>query len=316
MGTFAQWRRNVDKGEARRVTYVCGPQRALVADVVEVTRNLINPGDLDMQSTSGTDKELWAKAFQHTMIAGANRLLVVRDAEKITAWEPFTLWMAGTRALPGVYLLFVSNDDDVPRGAGKRSPAKAHIEAMKPPRGYVVRCTDLAEDDAVAWVRARSPLGDTVARHLLTRVGGNLTAAAAVCGKLAVFGQVEVSTAIVDQLVAARPADDFADSLLAGRKTDALALVGQLGDRDALKLVGLLDQRLDMLTLLWDSQAHGRYGGQVTGVNPFLVRRYTPLAKDYHPQRCAHRRQVLAVVDDAVRNGARDGIWEVLVALW
>ncbi len=317
MGTFAQWQRTIDKGEVRRVTYVCGPQRALVHDVVAVTRKLIAPGELDQHTASGTDKDLWPQAFQHAMVAGGNRLLLIRDAEKISNWAPFTRWITGLRQLPGVHLLFVSNDDDVPRGpGGKRAAAAPHIEAMKPPRGYVVRCTEPAEDDAVAWVRARSPLDDNTARHLLSRVGGDLTAAAAVCAKLAVFGDVTVSTTVVDELVAARPGDDFVDSLLAGKKHDAFALIGQLGERDQLKVLGLLDQRLDMLTLLWESQAHNRYGGPVAGVNPFLVRRYTPMAKDYQPQRCAQRRQVLAVIDDAVRSGARDGIWEVLVALW
>ncbi len=317
MATYTQWRRAVDKNETRRVTYVCGPQRVLVDDVADTTRALVGAGVLDTDSTTGTDRERWAKAFQHPMTPGGNRLLVVRDAEKITSWAPFSSWIAGLRTLPGVYLLFVSGEDDLPRtGSSKRAPVKEHIEAMRPPRGHVVRCTELSEDDAVAWVKARSPLDDSTARHLLTRVAGHLGDAAAVCAKLSVFGPVQVSPAIVDQLVEARPADDFADSLLAGDKAAALAHIPALSDTDLTKLVALLDQRLDLFTQLWEAQAQGRYGRAVTGVNPYLVRKYTPLVKHYQPHRRARCRQVLAVVDDAVRSGSRSGVWEVLVALW
>lgn len=315
MGSFPQWTRALQKDGPRRITYVCGPQRALVRDVTDTTRKLIDPGPLDLHFASGADKNLWAVAFQHVMEPGARRLIVISDAEKISNWAPFSSWVAQGRALPGVHLLFVSNDDDLPRtGTGRRTTAKAHIELMKPPRGYVVRCTDLAEDDAVDWVKARSPLDTAVARHLLTRVGGDLAAAGAVCAKLHAFGPVTVAAGVIDQLVAARPGEDFVDSLLALNKRDAFAQIPAITDHG--KTLGLLDSRLDVLAQLWAAQAASRYVSAVPGVNPFLVRRYLPMAKDYQPQRCAYRRQALAVVDNALRTGIRDGAWEVLVALW
>lgn len=318
MGTYSMWRTHADQGVTRRVTYVCGDQRALVEDVVATVRRQVAASELDSISTTGADRELWALAHQHPMVAGAARLIVVRDAEKVSNWAPLPGWLANTRQLPGVHLLFVSGAADLPRekGPGKRAPTQPHIEAMKPPRGFVVKCSALSEKDAIAWVRSRSYLDEHAARHLLTRVGGNLSAAGAVCAKVVVFGDVAVTTTIIDQLTRAIPADTFVDSLLTGNKNDAFTCIADIDAREYSKVVGLLDSRLDLLTLLWESQAGGRYGQAVPGVNPFLVRHYTPIAKHYEPRRCAYSRQVLAVVDDALRSGARDGVWEALVALW
>lgn len=317
MGNYASWRAHADKQERRRITYVCGDQRALVDDVVSTTRRMVGAGPLDYESTTGTDPGLWAKTHQHPMAPGGNRLVVIRDAEKITSWEPLTIWVTQRRTLPGVHLIFVSNDADLPRqNTAKRAAAADHIEAMKPPRGYVVRCSSVSAADALAWVIARSTMDERTARHLLTRVGGDLTAAGAVCAKLRVFGDVDVTTTIIDNLVDKIPGDTFVELLLAGHKSDAFASISDIPDREAGKVIGLLDSRLDLLAKLWDAQAQGRYGQQIHGINPFLIRQYTPIAKHYEPARCAHSRQVLAVVDDALRQGARAGVWETLVALW
>lgn len=247
-----------------------------------------------------------------------NRLVVIRDAEKISNWAPLTGWLAyGRRQLPRNHLLLISNDADLPREpGGRRAAAATFIDAMKPPKGYVVKCSALNHDDAVAWVRERSTLDARTAEHLLTRTGGNLSAAADLCAKLALFGEVTVSTAVVDQLVGAQPATDFTDSLLAGDKPAAFSLIPEVADRDCARVTGLLDSRLDLLAKLWQSHSHGHYGQAVPGVSPFLVRQYTAIAKHYPPERCGYDRTVLAVVEHAFREGAREGIWETLVALW
>jgi DNA polymerase III delta subunit len=257
---------------------------------------------LNYQSFTAPDPDIWAAANQYPLSVGATRLIVIRNADTITRWEALTQWMDRTRQLPGVYLLFVADD----------LPAR---DLIKAPRGSLVKCTMPGEADALAWVRRRAELDETTARYLLERVGGDLDAAAGVCAKLALFDG-RAGTATVNALAAEQPGADFADTLLQQNRRQALLSASRLGEPEYGKVIALLDSRLDLLAGLHRAQIAGRTWREITGVNPYLVRRYLPLARHYDPTRCAYRRRVLAVVDDAVRSGARIGVWEALVALW
>lgn len=317
MGSFAQF---AAAGEVRRVTWVCGDQRVLVEETVDTIRTQLAPADIDYVTLShqpAFDRQVWSAANQYPLNPGANRLVLVRDAEKLTRWEQLELWMGRTRQLPGVYLVFVSNETDLPyvMTGGKKDGLKPHVAAIKAPRGHVVRCTMPNEVDAVAWVRRRARLDDETARHLLTRSGGNLAAVSAVCAKLALFdGNAGRST--IDALCQERPVESFVDCLLAVDKKAALRCIADLLEADYAKTISLLDSRLDMLQVLNKVQAAGQGFRDVPSINPYLVRQYMPIAKHYDGRRCVYRRRVLAVIDDALRSGAREGVWEALVALW
>lgn len=310
----------MDGGEVRRVTWVCGDQRVLVEEVVDTIRRLLAPSALDyipLYASESAEGHIWAEANQYPLNPGSNRLVLVRQAEKLTRWDRLQSWMTRTRQLPGVYLLLVSNETDLPyaTAGGKRAGLKPHIAAIKAPRGSLVKCSMPNEADALAWVQRRSQLDDAAARHLLTRCGGDLATAAAVCAKLAVFGG-RASTATIDAMCTERPAASFVDSLLALNKKQALLAVPDLAEREAAMLIGLLDSRLDLLQALHRIHNSGQSLRDLNGINPFLARQYLPIARHYEPSRCVYRRRVLAVIDDALRSGARDAVWEALVALW
>lgn len=301
------------------MTWVCGNQRVLVEEVVDTIRTILAPSELDYQCLyAGSDEtEVWATVRQYPLTPGANRLIVVRDAEKLTRWAQLTSWMATTRQLPGVYLVLVSNDSDLPyiTELGRKGGLKPHIAAIKAPRGSLVRCAMPAEDDAVAWVRRRAQMDDATAKFLLTRTGGNLATVAAVCAKINLFDGA-AGTATIEALCAEKPSASFVDLLLGLDKKAALLRVPDLPDAEAGKLIGLLDSRLDLLASLHRIQVTGQSLREATGINPYLARLYIGIAKHYDQSRCVYRRRVLAVVDDAFRNGAREGVWEALVALW
>jgi hypothetical protein len=311
VGSFSQWRRSADSGEIRRVTYVCGAERVLVEEVVDSIRTGLDVSALDRVTfTAGTDpdRDIWAAAHQYPLTPGARRLVCVRAAEKIRYWQPLPGWLAATRQLPGVYLLFVSGDD---------SPAPGvPVEAVKAPRGHLVRCAAPNEADAVAWVRRRAPaLDDTTAGYLLTRTGGDLAAAATACTKISLFDGVP-GTQVVDQLCAQVPAASFVESLLTLRKPDALRAAAVMAPEEYGRALATLDQRLDAMAVLWRAVRAGHTAREVASVPTFLVRQLAPHAKHYDPARCAYRRKALAVVEDAHRGGARTGVLEALVALW
>lgn len=304
----------------RRVTWVCGDQHVLVEEVVTTIRQILAPSPMDYLPIHVTDvdeRDVWFEASQYPLTPGAVRMILIRDAEQLTQWNQLDNWLTWTRRLPNIYLIFVSNEPDLPYETveGKRAGLKPHAVAIRAPRGRLVRCVMPNEADALAWVRRRANLDDDTARYLLTRTGGDLALAASVCAKVSLFnGAAGYRT--VDALCHERPSASFVDCLLALEKKQALLRVPDLIDNEVNKVIGLLDSRLDLLQLLYRAQAAGQHLREISGVNPYLARQYIAIARHYEHSRCAYRRRVLAVVDDALRSGIRDGVWEALVALW
>lgn len=320
---FTQWRAAADRGEIRRVTWVCGGERVLVEEIVDTIRTTLKPEDMDYLSFYAgetPDKEIWAAANQYPFTNGTNYLVLVRGADRIQDWKPLEGWLENTRYLRFNHLLFVSNESDFPYELvdGKKAGFKPHIEALAAKRtrlAHLVRCGMPNEKDAVAWVRSRAPLDEEMAQYLLTRVGGNLGVAANVCSKLAMF-TARIGPGAINALCAEAPSDDFVDSLLASKKRQALLAAKAASVSDYRRIIGLLDSRLDLLTQLNKALRANLKAREIQGISPFLVRQYLSIAKDYNVKRSAQLRRVLAVIDDAVTSGARDGVLEALVALW
>lgn len=319
MASFTQWRTAIDAGELRRVTWVAGDEPVLIEEVIDTTKKKLELSSVDYVSLSFSstfERDVWAEANQYPLVSDARRMILIRDADRLTRWGQLENWLGRTRSLPGVYLLFVSNEPDLPTTTvGGRKVLKPHVAQLKAPRGSLVRCTALNESDALAWVRRRSRLDEPSAKYLLTRTGGNLAATAAVCAKLALFEQ-GAGAATINAMVAASPTTDFTDHLIALEKPQALLCLEHLNDSEKIKIIALLDSRLDLLERLHRIQLAGKSWRDATGVNPYLLRLYLPHARHYDVSSCTHRRRVLAVIDDALRNGVRDAAFEVLVALW
>lgn len=301
------------------MTWVCGDQSVLIEEVIDLIRRKLALSAVDYVSLSyapGFDATVWAEAHQYPLTPGATRLIVVRDAERLTDRGQLENWLARNRQLPGVYLLFVSGEPDLPHTlSGGKKVLTGCAKHIKAPRGHLVRCAMPGEADAIAWIRRRADLDEASARHLLTRAGGNLATAAAVAAKLSLFAG-RASTSTIDLLCLERPVDDFTDILLALDKRRALLRIPDIDEAERLKLVALLDTRLDLLVKLHRHQLAGHTTREITGISPFLVRQYMPIARHYDPARCVHRRRALAIVDDALRGGARVGVMETLVGLW
>lgn len=291
----------------------------LIEEVIDTTKRKLAVTDLDYVSLSHTstfDRDVWAEANQFPMTPGATRMILIRDAEKLTRWQQLDLWLSRTRNLPGVYLVFVSGEGDLPTtGSGNKKVLKPHVAKLRAPRGFLVRCTMPAEADAITWIRSRSTLDEACARHLLTRTGGNLSACAAVTGKLALFSSA-AGTATIDALINETPAAGFTDNLIALDKRKALLTLDRIGGDEHLRMIALLDSRLDLLQKLHRIQIAGQSWRDNVGINQFLLRQYMPHARHYDPSACSHRRRVLTMVEDALRNGARDAVMESLVAMW
>lgn len=311
MATYTQWRTAADRGEVRHATWVCGDQHILVEEVVDTIRYLlkVRPQDAVTLHAGGNDVAVWAEAHQDAIDPGSNRLVLVRDADKVRNWAPLAGWMSNLRTVPNSYLLFVSGEPDLPK------KSTAHIEALKPPKAHVVRCTMPNPIDARSWVMRRAHLDERTAEHLLTRVGMDLAAAAAVCRKMSIFNAA-ASPAAIDRLCEPLPADAFAEHLLWQQKPDALLALQRLHATDYSRTIGLLDSRLETLDILHRALRAGHKTREVQGLPYFLTRLYSPIAKHYDPATVDRRRTLLTLIDSALRSGARTGVMEALAALW
>ncbi len=304
--TYAQWRASADKAEARRCIYLCGPETALRQEVIETTISIVNPSHLDYVSVDAdhaATADIWADANAYPLTPNASRLVVVRNAQNLRDWTPLESWLNTVRRRPSTYLLFVSEDAEVPDAP--------HITLLrKRSHGQVVRCTRPNPTDLTAWVRRRAGLDVEMATRLLDNVHWNVADAADACRKLALFGG-NPGPATVDAVCNPGPGN-LVEFLLADEKVQALGAVHQL-DQAAL---GLLAARVDLLGRMWAYAKAGVPAREIRDVPPFILVRYMQLVSRWNPKRCDHARRVLAVVEDAYRSGARDAIGEALVALW
>jgi DNA polymerase III delta subunit len=265
--------------------------------------------------------DIWDGVNSDPLDQNRNRLILVREAQKVRNWNPLANFMANLRLLPTTYLLFVSSEPDfnyeVKRAKDTPSQLAGHLETIKG-KGSLVRAVYPSEEDTVAWLQRYLPgVGAGVVTHILIRSGGDLGIARNVARKASVF-RGRLSTEIVDVLVSDRSSDGFVDALLAQDKSSAFRALKLLPERDYLKTIGLLDSRLETLTKLFIGVRAGQGIKELAmaGVPAFLARALMPLAKIYDPQRVAACRSVLAVVDQEIRRGARGGTMESLVALW
>lgn len=317
MASYTQWRALADKGEVKRVTWVCGSERVLVEELVDHVRSTLAVSDLDyacLVAGSTKDRDIWAAANQYPTDPTAPRLVVIREAQLIKRWAGLFSWLDESRLLPTVHLLFVSSEADL--------DTELEHQARIRDRGRVIRCAPLEQEAAIAWVCRQAPVLDKLAAaYLLTRTGGDLGRARSVCQKLALFPQLEsVTDATIDTLCSVSPASEFVDALLLLNRPAAFEALEAMTPDTYARGIGLLDSRLDLLERLHFAVKRKmgmREIAGMRGVPVFLARKYIGVAKHYDPASIRHRRQLLSVVDSAVFGATpQPASMEALISLW
>lgn len=317
---YRQWRRHADKGQLTRVTWCCGSEPVLREDVVNVVRAQIAPSTRDdlrfdlRDSVTRVDdaRRMWETLHQYPVDQDAARLIQVRGAERLTSWSTLTSWLqAPARQLPRTHLLLVSGQPDPP-------PAVVDLHSTRRGQMLVVRCGTPRASDLVWWVRDLVTMDESVAEHLARRLRGNLAALSDVCATLRLYNGSPTKQT-VDALCAEQPATSFVERVLSLQRPLAIRAADDVPAAEYRAVVGLLASRLGVLEKLHHAvraELSRREIAALDGVPYFLADQYLPVAQHYSPERCARRRALLAVVDDALARGARDGVLEALVALW
>jgi hypothetical protein len=318
MGTYLQWRARADKGEVKRVTWVCGPIRRLVEEVVDRTRDTVGADEVDSVSfVAGEtlDRDIWASVNQFGSGDGT-RMICVREAERIKNWGQFLAWYE-SRELPRTHVLFVSSEPDT-------DTSTEHMQTIMK-RGRYVRCGPFT------YTRERIPDALTVLRmhhkglqapealYLFQRVRGDMEEALGALEKASYFTGV-VSRQVIDAFAQSKPSERLVEALIAGRKHEAFEAARSVPDEELSRSVGLLDSRLDALTrvgavLRRDPDASIRKLCSATGLPAVTVVEVKYHAAAYDRKRLRRCTEALVFVDSAHAEG-QDGLMEVLVALW
>lgn len=112
MATFLDFLRIVEREQKpRRLTYVCGNQAALREEVIDAARVLLDVNDLNFESLSAdSDKphKIWAAINQYPTNFTERRLVLVREADKLTKTEQLADWLK-SRHIPNVHVVMASS---------------------------------------------------------------------------------------------------------------------------------------------------------------------------------------------------------------
>jgi hypothetical protein len=294
---------------------VCGPEPVLADDVIATVRvALPAAGRAVFFAGNDVERDIWA-ACSVVPPAGQERLAVVWDAHKLRRPAELVPLVKAGREAAGSWLLFISAEDDFTRDKDGLAP---HLAAVRDSRnGQLIRCTVPKDDDLLDWAARQWPgLGRNAAHRLLTRAGGDLAAVRDAGAKARATGLADAK--YIDVLCEQRPGQQFAELLLAGDKTGALAAARALPPAPG-AAIGFLDSRLGTLAAIREGQRRQLEPRDIaarSGVSRFLISRYRDVAQAYGPDRVRRCRELLAVADAAWRSGASQGVAEVLAAGW
>jgi hypothetical protein len=316
---FNQWQGFVAKGSIPKIIYCCGDQSALVELVVEDVKNLLQVPATDfIDLDAKLDSSLWDRASQYPLDPSSNRLIVVRNPESIDNWDQLEPWLAQTRNNKTNYILFVSYAPDAPSvfAKGKKVGYVEHIEIIRA-KGKFIRCSQPNDEDLVKWGRSYG-LTEQVSAHLVERTSGDTALMLDVLKKIHVW-KGSPSIKALDLLCEEQALDSFADYLMLRDKKTAYLALTTMSDEDKNRIISHLDYKLDTVMEIARCVRRRMYATDIaatTGIKIFLVKRYLPVTKEYTDTKIKYCRQVLAMVDSALNNGAKVGVWEVLITLW
>ena len=301
--------------------WICGSEHILVSEVVQTLVRFMNPTDWNLEYVDGTDeKRVWDAVFQYPLDHNP-RIVIVRNAELLKKTDKIIEFVKTRTKNPNNYVWFVSNEERTRKvGEGEDIHLVDFLEAFKG-RGQVVECrpfTSTTAKHAVSWVQSKVTMRVGVAQHLLTRSGWDMRLVRDILWKLSLFEQ-EPTIAAVNELMSERPADSLADSLLALKKKDAYLALATTPEDEYSRLLGLLDQKLDLAGTVHDMLVEHQPTSAITravGSMSFLIPDLLPVAKHYDAKRRAHIRKLLAQADEALRGGVHTAVVESVIAAW
>lgn len=315
MASYGQWAKSFASHGASRVTWVCGAERVLVAEVSAAVSAAVAPAESESWTAGrARERDIWASALAVPFTTP--RLVLVQDAGRLRDWWKLRAWLDDRQVLRASYLVFCAREEDFPRVDGKLAEPCTWLRDSSV--AQVIRCAPLAPDDAATWACRQLPgLSPVQARQLLNRSSGSLAEVRGVLAKARALGGAVNDAALA--LLCEELPGDFADLVIGGDRAAAMLAAETLGSTGLGWSLGVLASRLPVLATLHraarDNVSRRDVVGRL-GVPAFLAQRYAGVARDYGEARVARCWAALAVAEDAYRGGASTGVAEALAASW
>lgn len=315
--TFSQWNR---KRALKPVTWLCGPEAALVSEVLDAYREGTQElPKVSLEAGAGLgDREIWDYILSSPPDGG--RRIFVYQAERLRNLDNITLLTQAGWEL--ALTVFISGEEDFTRVEdGQRKVLAPPLAAIQASRlGQLIRCCAPArEEDLMGVVASWWPgAGANVAHQVMSLCHGDLLLAREACGKARLAG-LEPNYENADLVCQAVPSRSFTDALVSGERAQAMACVTQVRGLDIGKTLGMLSFRLDTLAAVSAGLSRGKDIAELSvklKVDRYLLRTYIALAPSYPSSRIRKCRELVAVAETSWQAGASAGILETVVALW
>lgn len=305
-------------GALRKVYWLCGSERVLVEESVDLLRRLIYPADMDYMALDAgavPEREVWAAINQFPMDTNAVRMVLIRRAEKLQQWDRFMLWADDLRTTQ-TYVVFVSSDSEFPLHPESGELAD-HMKLIKE-KGKPIRCARLSEKDMTEYVRSQIRITDPGMLVLLQRTECDSLSVVNFLRKVNLFDSY-VTDKTVKALCAESVTQSFASSLIARNKPKAYRAAELSSRSDINKILGLLELKLNQLGVLSRGfRQHRSISSMVREdqLPVYAVEELKPLVKDYPLDKIKSCMAVIRLVDELASQGVDEDVLTTLVALW
>ena len=316
---FNQWKGYAAKSDVAKVTYICGSEDILVELVIKDIMNILNPPITDFIKISAKEtSDVWELASQYPLDPDANRLVIIRDAETITDWEGLYGWVANSRNNPKNHIVFVAaiNDATSTFDKGKRTGYVEHIDYIRN-KGKFIKCSTPSDDDIITWAQSYG-LSKASAQYLIERTSANISSMLNVLRKVRIWNG-SPSPKALELLCDQQFTQSFSQYLIERNKVAALEVAKNMSEDSKIRALTELDYNLTYLFEIGICTRKRMYDSDIatsTGIKIFIVKKLRPVVKDYDERKIKYCRQLLAMTDSALRDGAKAGVMEGLISLW
>lgn len=338
MSIFSQWRL---KDYVKRITWICGKEQVLIDQVIDrcksVTTTQMNRLTLDAEFDSL--ESIWGHLNQFSFGSDAKRFILIYNSQKIENWQPLKSLIGDKEFSDGLRVVFVSTDEHQFRlSKGQYIVDEYNRRIVKDPITFLskkqyfdlVICNELISEapkdekgrykrssDFVLWIQGQVNINEDDANYLIQQSGGNLVIIKTVIEKCKLFS-ARLSRNMINLLCEQSFNEEFSYHLIALEKNQALAALEAMEHKDYSRVIGELDYRLDMLSILHRANRKKWSIRDVVvreGFNGFVVAKYWPHVRHYDYTRVVHCRNILASIDEAYNRNVRNCM-DVLVAMW
>lgn len=266
---------------------------------------LLSRTECEVHEVAGSG-DVWTELFRPAYRESKVKLTVLHESDKVESWVPLKQWL--DKCKPHRLVMQTPND---------KLALKLADQAKT--RGMVVDCSYVPAKAVESWFKQEYGLTQVQTHSALTYCQNNVSAAAGLLNKHALFG-LKFSKETANHFGLPEVVDKkFSEALLNNKKVDAFNLARQAHVESLPRILSYLENKLDELARLHSALTGMKTVSEVAleaGVSRSVVKSRSALAKKYDAKAIMRATLALANADRAWHQGYRTGVMEVLVSSW